>query len=223
MVIANRDFRLTKASGWDSVALERVEESTKEGRGAEVGAVVCGEGESSSLCIGGRSDENRDRRDMPIVRTHDSGKTANRRIGTAETERRYIRPRQSRYHGCDVLLMLLGHGKLLLVGVQFAPAAGPLPNSQSGCDRKSWFHKRLGESRVYLVRSKTDRPQLYDYIFQQATLTSNKPLLASRSKWVKVHSNTHHVHSLVEALRAPEVAKMLQGAKFAREGVGLDK
>jgi stalled ribosome rescue protein Dom34 len=42
--IANRDFRLTKAQGWDSVALERVEESTKEGRGAEVGAIVCGEG-----------------------------------------------------------------------------------------------------------------------------------------------------------------------------------
>lgn len=42
---ANRDFRLTKTSGWDSVALERIEESTKEGRGAEVGAVVCGEGE----------------------------------------------------------------------------------------------------------------------------------------------------------------------------------
>lgn len=47
--IANRDFRLTKTQGWDSVALERIEESTKEGRGAEVGAVVCGEGEQSRL------------------------------------------------------------------------------------------------------------------------------------------------------------------------------
>lgn len=65
--------------------------------------------------------------------------------------------------------------------------------------------------------------QLYDYIFQQAMVTTNKPLLNSRTKWVKVHSNTPHVHSLVEAMRAPEVAKMLQGAKFAREGVGLDK
>jgi protein pelota len=46
---ANRDFRLTKAQGWDSVALERVEESTKEGRGAEVGAIVCGEGTYISL------------------------------------------------------------------------------------------------------------------------------------------------------------------------------
>ena len=48
LMVANRDFRLTKTQGWDSVALERIEESTKEGRGAEVGAVVCGEGERSS-------------------------------------------------------------------------------------------------------------------------------------------------------------------------------
>lgn len=66
-------------------------------------------------------------------------------------------------------------------------------------------------------------PQLYDYIFQQATETNNKALLASRPKWVQVHSNTPHVHSLVEALRDPGVARMLQGAKFAREGLALDK
>jgi protein pelota len=54
-------------------------------------------------------------------------------------------------------------------------------------------------------------------------LTSNKALLNSRPKWVKVHSNTSHVHGLVDALRAPEVSKMLQGAKFAREGVALEK
>jgi protein pelota len=47
--------------------------------------------------------------------------------------------------------------------------------------------------------------------------------MTSRTKWVKVHSNTSHVHGLVEALRAPEVSKMLQGAKFAREGVALEK
>lgn len=69
----------------------------------------------------------------------------------------------------------------------------------------------------------SDHIQLYEYIFHQATLTSNKPLLTSRSKWLKVHSNTSHVHSLVEAMRAPEISKMLQGAKFAREGLGLDK
>lgn len=83
--------------------------------------------------------------------------------------------------------------------------------------------------------------QFYDYVFQQATATNNKPLMQSRSKWVKVHSNTSHVHGLVEALRSPEVSSpehetmtllmhyavqvstLLQGTKFAREGIMLDK
>ena len=42
---ANRDVRIEKVQeGWDSVALARVEESCVPGRGAEVAAVVCGEG-----------------------------------------------------------------------------------------------------------------------------------------------------------------------------------
>ncbi len=49
------------------------------------------------------------------------------------------------------------------------------------------------------------RTQMYDYIFQQAIATTNKPLMTSRPKWVKVHSNTSHVHGLVEAMRSPEV------------------
>lgn len=42
--LANRDFDLWKKDGWDSVSIGRIEEATVEGRGAEVGAVVCGEG-----------------------------------------------------------------------------------------------------------------------------------------------------------------------------------
>lgn len=41
---ANRDVRIEKENGWDSVALARIEESCVPGRGAEVAAVVCGEG-----------------------------------------------------------------------------------------------------------------------------------------------------------------------------------
>jgi protein pelota len=40
---ANRDVRIEKEE-WDSIALGRIEESCVPGRGAEVGAVVCGEG-----------------------------------------------------------------------------------------------------------------------------------------------------------------------------------
>lgn len=42
---ANRDIRIIKLS-WDSISLARVDEACVEGRGAEVGAIVCGEGVS---------------------------------------------------------------------------------------------------------------------------------------------------------------------------------
>ena len=47
---ANRDVRIEKADGWDSIALSRVEEAIIPGRGAEVGAVVLGEG-SAAFCL----------------------------------------------------------------------------------------------------------------------------------------------------------------------------
>ncbi|KAL4076090.1 eRF1 domain 1-domain-containing protein [Scleroderma citrinum] len=46
----NRDIRVEKFEGWDSIALSRVKESCIPGRGAEVGAVVCGEG-TAAFCL----------------------------------------------------------------------------------------------------------------------------------------------------------------------------
>lgn len=46
---ANRDVRIEKPE-WDSISLERIEEASQPGRGAEVGAVVCGEG-TISTCL----------------------------------------------------------------------------------------------------------------------------------------------------------------------------
>ena len=49
---ANKDVRIEKeAGGWDSVALGRVEESCVPGRGAEVAAIVCGEGMFLFWCV----------------------------------------------------------------------------------------------------------------------------------------------------------------------------
>lgn len=42
---AGRDFTLIKApGGWDSIGIDRVNEATSVAGGAEVGAIVCGEG-----------------------------------------------------------------------------------------------------------------------------------------------------------------------------------
>jgi protein pelota len=45
-----RDFTVIKGEGeWDSVALERLQDMTEPGKGADVGAIVCGEGASPPL------------------------------------------------------------------------------------------------------------------------------------------------------------------------------
>ena len=44
---AGRDFTLWKQEGgWDSVGIDRIKEATEVAGGAEVGAIVCGEGDS---------------------------------------------------------------------------------------------------------------------------------------------------------------------------------
>ncbi|KAL7282356.1 hypothetical protein ACG7TL_003826 [Trametes sanguinea] len=67
------------------------------------------------------------------------------------------------------------------------------------------------------------RDAVFDYIMSEANRTSNKPLLAARNKFIKVHVNSPHVHSLVEALKSPEIAAQLKETKFAREGMMLDR
>lgn len=45
---SNRDVRIAKDE-WDTISLERVTDACVEGRGAEVGAIVCGEGEGEGV------------------------------------------------------------------------------------------------------------------------------------------------------------------------------
>jgi len=49
------------------------------------------------------------------------------------------------------------------------------------------------------------RDAVFDYIMAQATQTGNKALLSARQKFMRVHVNSPHVHSLVEVLKSPEV------------------
>lgn len=57
---------------------------------------------------------------------------------------------------------------------------------------------------------------LYEYIFAEATRTGNKALLTARNKFVRVHVSSAHVHSLVEALKSPEVSIVLDGSWIGR-------
>lgn len=50
------------------------------------------------------------------------------------------------------------------------------------------------------------RDAVYDHIIKEATRTGNKTLLSVRNKFIKIHVNSPHVHSLVEVLKSPEVS-----------------
>jgi len=177
---ANRDFRLVKGpGGWDSIGLERVEEATREGRGADVGAVVLGEGHAAICLLSEHMTVIRQRIDTPVPR---------KRVGSASVHEKAM----------EKFFATVYAGILRHLPFQALKA-------------------------IVIASPGFTKDSFYDYVFQQATATNNKQLLVSRPKWVKVHSNTSHVHGLVEAMRSPEVSVMLQGTKFAREGLMLDK
>ena len=83
--LANRDFRLSKASGWDSVALERVEESVKPGRGAEVGAVVCGEGTAAICLLSEHMTTVRQRIEVSVPRKRKGGTSGHDKVSPSNT------------------------------------------------------------------------------------------------------------------------------------------
>ncbi|TDL29485.1 hypothetical protein BD410DRAFT_758360 [Rickenella mellea] len=77
----NRDVRIIKDE-WDSVSLDRVNEACEPGRGAEVGAIVCGEGTAAFCLLSQHMTVVRQRIDVPVPRKrtgssalHDKGLT----------------------------------------------------------------------------------------------------------------------------------------------------
>lgn len=177
---ANRDVRIEKAE-WDSIALERIRDACVPGRGAEVGAIVCGEGTAAFCLLSQHMTVVRQRIDVPIPR---------KRTGSATAHEKGL----ARFY--DVLYQtFLRHIPYSSPGLRAIVIASP-----------GWV-----------------RDAVFDHIMAEATRTSNKPLLAARSKFVRVHVNSPHVHSLVEVLKSPEIVAQLKETKFAREGIMLDK
>lgn len=174
-----RDIRITKEE-WDSVALERVEEACVPGRGAEVGAVVCGEG-SAAFCLLSEH--------MTVVR---------QRIDVSI-------PRKSASSSAHEKGLEKFYSTLYTTFLRHIPYANPTLKA------------------VVIASPGWVRDAVFDYIFKEATRTANKPLLAARNKFVKVHVTSPHVHSLVEVLKSPQITAQLKETKFAREGIILDK
>ncbi|KAI0322478.1 pelota [Amylostereum chailletii] len=177
---ANRDVRIEKQE-WDSIALERIQEASVPGRGAEVGAIVCGEGTAAFCLLSQHMTVVRQRIDIPIPR---------KRVGSATAHEKGLA------HFYDVLYQTF---------LRHIPFASP------------------GLRAIVIASPGWVRDAVFDHIMAEANRTGNKALLGSRQKFVRVHVNSPHVHSLVEVLKSPEIVSQLKETKFAREGIMLDK
>ena len=183
-----RDVRMEKDE-WDSIALATVEESCVPGRGAEVGAIVCGEGQSPSIHSGDghRKRTNyywlgtaafcllsqhmtvvRQRIDVSIPRKMSSSSSAHEKGLARFYEAVYV-----------TFLRVIPYASASLRAIVIASPG--------------WV-----------------RDSVTDYIFKEATRTGNKTLLSVRNKFIKIHVNSPHVHSLIEVLGSPEVKIYLE-------------
>ncbi|GAA5872569.1 hypothetical protein JCM16303_004566 [Sporobolomyces ruberrimus] len=177
-----RDFTIIKGIGsWDSIARDRIREMTEPGRGADVGAIVCGEGLASICVITNHTTIIRQRIDVAVPRKRKGGTTA---LGADKAQSRYLHQVYSavvRHFDFDQL-------KVLII-------ASP------------GFTKEA----------------VHTFLLEEAIRQGNKSFIAAKSKFLLLHSPTHHVHSLTEILSSPEVSTQLKDTKFAQEGLMLDK
>ncbi|KAM0793117.1 hypothetical protein ACM66B_000596 [Microbotryomycetes sp. NB124-2] len=177
-----RDFSIIKQAGeWDSVALERLREVTEPGRGAEIGAIVCGEGIANICVITNHTTIIRQRIDVPVPRKRKGGGTA---LGAEKA--------QSKFHQ-QIYAAVTRHFDFDTIKVLIIASPG--------------FTKE----------------SVYQHILEEATRTGNKAILQAKSKFLLLHSPSHHVHSLAQILSSPEISSQLKDTKFAQEGVMLDK
>ncbi|SCZ90752.1 BZ3500_MvSof-1268-A1-R1_Chr1-3g02215 [Microbotryum saponariae] len=183
-----RDFTIIKQQGeWDSVARDRVAEVTEPGRGAEVGAIVCGEvlvmplGIANICVITNHTTIIRQRIDVAVPRKRKGGGTA---LGADKAHNRFNQ---------QVYAAVVRHFDFDTIKVLILASPG--------------FTKE----------------SVYAYIMEEAVRQGNKTLLQAKSKFLLLHSPSHHVHSLAHILSSPEISSQLKDTKFAQEGLMLEK
>ncbi|KPV78587.1 uncharacterized protein RHOBADRAFT_65945 [Rhodotorula graminis WP1] len=177
-----RDFSIIKGEGeWDSVAQERLREMTEPGRGADVGAIVCGEGQANICIITNHTTIIKQRIDVPVPRKRKGGGTA---LGAERASGKFLN--------------------------QVYDAATR--------------HFNFDELKVLIIASPGfTKETVHSFLIEEAVRQGNKALLSAKSKFLLLHSPTHHVHSLTQILSSPEVSSQLKNTKFAQEGVMLEK
>ncbi|KAH9077318.1 pelota [Lactarius deliciosus] len=151
---SNRDVRIEKLE-WDSISFERLNEASLPGRGAEVGAIVCGEGTAAFCLLSQHMTVVLQRIDVPVPR---------KRAGSATAHEKGL----ARFY--DTLYQSF---------LRHIPYANPTLRA------------------IVIASPGWVRDAVFDHIMAQATKAGNKALLSVRQKFMRVHVNSPHVHSLV--------------------------
>jgi len=154
---------------------------TEPGRGADVGAIVCGEGLASICVITNHTTIIRQRIDVPVPRKRKGGATA---LGADKAHSRYLQ---------QVYAAVIRHFDFEQLKVLIIASPG--------------FTKEA----------------VYSFLIEEAIRQGNKSIIAAKSKFLLLHSPTHHVHSLAQILSSPEISTQLKDTKFAQEGLMLEK
>ena len=192
-----RNFTLEKdgEEAWDSVARGIIKEACDPVKSADVWAVVMQEGMANIAVLTGARTVLRQRVEVSIPR---------KRGGRASD-----------------------HDKVCLRGC-FLPSTRA--NDVKGLEK--FFQITLdtllrqidlNESKPILLASPGFTAASFQkFIFDTATRTGNKPLVAQKGNFIVVHSSSGHLHSLNEVLQSSEVIARLKDTQYAREAKLMD-
>jgi hypothetical protein len=133
---------------------------------------------------------------MPALTTHDRDQATHRRTCPSKTN--------------GFLLVTRKGTSFLSLDPPNSPLLQGLTKFYSALYAAFLRHIPVESLRVIVIASPGfTKDSVYDYIFQEATRTSNKPVLQARHKFVRVHVSSPHVHSLVDVLKSPEVSEII--------------
>ncbi|KAF2822466.1 hypothetical protein CC86DRAFT_372974 [Ophiobolus disseminans] len=183
----NRKFHLTKADGWDSVALQMLREACDVDRRAELWAVVLGPG-TANICIITEH--------QTILKQHIEVPVSRKRRGGVDSHTKGM----EKFFSTTLATLLR---QMDLTGTSAA---------------------KLGKTLPLLLASPGFVAQSFlQHIKDEATRTTNKPLLALIPSIVVAHSSSEHIHALSDILSSPTIASKLSDTKYARETALMDQ
>lgn len=197
----NRKFTIEKADGWDSIAIELLKEACNTERRAELWAVVMGEGVANICMITEHQTILRQKIEIAVPRKRKGGVDSH----TKGMEKFF-----------SITLSTLLRQMDLSSTNNPSTTQSSNPQQPNGTPDQKTLPLLLA-SPGFIAQS------FFAYVKQEATRTTNKPLLTLLPSIIIAHSSSAHIHSLSDILSSPAITSKLSDTKYARETLLMDK